>query len=72
MFRLTIDTDNDWFKVPNTEYQPQVDAAMVAGILGKVEGDLRLGRREGKVMDYNGNTVGQWTLDAAPDTTKEG
>ena len=66
MFRLTIDTDNDAFG--HTTGQERAELGRTIRLVAAlVEG----GYRESEVRDYNGNSVGSWTLDAAPDEVRE-
>lgn len=67
MFRLTIDTDNDAFG--HTTEQERAELGRTVRLVATVV-EIS-GMREGTVTDYNGNTVGSWTLDAAPDAVRD-
>lgn len=58
-FTLTFDCDNDAFADdPSDE---------IARILDNVARRVNDGARDGKIMDVNGNTVGNFTLTGTPD-----
>lgn len=62
---LEIDCDNDAFVGPNPADPESVRvyrALELNVVLGKVGGALYLGQTEGKCLDSNGNTVGEWSL----------
>ena len=56
-FAMKFETGNDAFEGDNFEFE-------VARILNDVSRDLELrGKTSGKVVDVNGNIVGEWSLD---------
>lgn len=54
---IIVDTDNDAFGETD-----ETRAAEIARILEDVAGKIRDGHEGGKCMDYNGNSVGNWSL----------
>ena len=64
MFKLEIDTGNAAFHDSYTgEADELTEAAEIMRILATVQEKLNLGYREGACFDYNGNMVGQWSLE---------
>ena len=54
MFKLEFKTDNAAFE--DLEYA-------VAEILDEVQTKVEAGSRKGTVMDFNGNSVGEWSVE---------
>lgn len=52
MFRIQFDTENEAFYD-----QPREE---IARILADVTAKVRAGKLEGKILDENGNTIGEW------------
>lgn len=63
MFKIEIKTGNAAFADPHTgEYSEWHENYGVARILREIADKIENGKREGKVMDYNGNSVGEFTF----------
>lgn len=63
MFELKFGTDNAAFHNIDEQESDFKMEAEVARILASVTGDIVWeGRRSGKVMDINGNVIGEWRL----------
>ena len=63
MFKLTIKTGNAAFCDPYTGEESGWDENYeVARILREVADKIENGKREGKTIDYNGNSVGEYTF----------
>ena len=52
------------FATGNAAFEDGYEAAEILACLGRLKDAILSGRRSGKVMDSNGNRVGEWTLDA--------
>jgi len=57
MFKLKFETDNAAFDDPNWETHR---------ILKHIADVVLKGETSGKVMDSNGNSIGEWSLSARP------
>lgn len=65
MFEIKIKTSGAAFHNEfNPEYDRSCTISEIARILEKICDEMQGGRTEGKAIDYNGNTVGEWKLDA--------
>ena len=67
MFKIEIKTGNAAFHdddCGNGEFDEFATMEEVVRILRNVIQKLNCGRTEGKCIDYNGNAVGEWKLDA--------
>ena len=53
--KIEFSTDNDSFLVAK-DY-------MIATVLREIAMKIEVGKKEGAVMDNNGNTVGQWSIE---------
>lgn len=63
MFKLSIETGNAAFCDPATGEESSWDENHeVARILREIADKIDDGRREGKAIDYNGNSVGEYTF----------
>lgn len=63
MFKLSIETGNAAFADPYTGEESSWDENHeVARILREIADKIDDGRREGKAIDYNGNSVGEYTF----------
>lgn len=63
MFKLSIKTGNAAFCDPTTGEESSWDENHeVARILREIADKIDDGRREGKAIDYNGNSVGEFTF----------
>lgn len=58
-FTLTINTDNDSFGECDEQRLSEI-----ARLLGHVSDRLRCGWQEGRIRDSNGNTCGEFSLEA--------
>ena len=52
------------FATGNVAFEDGYEAAEILACLDRLKDAIYSGRRSGKVMDSNGNCVGEWTLDA--------
>ena len=52
------------FATGNASFEGDYEIAEVLTCLDRLKGPILSGRRNGKVMDSNGNCVGEWTLDS--------
>lgn len=52
------------FATGNAAFEGANEIPEVLTCLDRIKGLLYSGRRSGKVMDSNGNCVGEWTLDS--------
>ena len=63
MFKIEIKTGNAAFTDPYTgEYSGWDENHEVARILREIADKIDDGKREGKAIDYNGNSVGEFTF----------
>lgn len=63
MFNLLIKTGNAAFRDPYTgEESSWEENHEVARILREIADKIDDGKREGKAIDYNGNSVGEYTF----------
>lgn len=63
MFKLEIKTGGAAFMDPCNPDIQDADTYEVRRILRVVSGQIESGRREGAIMDINGNKVGRWSYD---------
>lgn len=61
-FWLVFNTDNEAFGADDEEHGEEKLIAETARILDRVSTDVRMGDTVAKVLDFNGNTVGEWHL----------
>ena len=65
MFEVKINTDGAAFEagVDAPEIDEIIKEAELKYLLEKIIKDIYRGKREGSVIDSNGNKVGEWRLD---------
>lgn len=67
MFKAEIYTGGAAFHCEDPKENPALDREVegleVARLLVKIATDIRQGKDDGKIIDLNGNKVGEWSLE---------